>query len=108
MSLLSRVNPTKEAAHSVYEKPGRPKAQQRSKGNKNRVGIQSALPEIKCKKKDHFAIVSAKPNQRNQELIRYKKNNKPMGSKLIMHSGSLYIANELKSSQICLSCRWVE
>ena len=118
MSQLSMSEPSKVDANRVYEKAGRPKSKQRSKGNKGRefiaivVGqlviwaeIQNARLEAKPVenvKGKTILLVSAKPKQRNQELTKYMKNHKPVGSKLIMLSWLLIV-----SSQTCLSCLWL-
>lgn len=118
MSQLSMSEPSKVDANRVYEKAGRPKSKQRSKGNKGRefiaivVGqlviwaeIQNARLEAKPVenvKGKTILLVSAKPKQRNQELTKYMKNHKPVGSKLIMLSWLL-----IESSQTCLSCLWL-
>ena len=74
MSQLSMSEPSKVDANRVYEKAGRPKSKQRSKGNKGReihcyrcgstghLGGDSKCPARgqtcrKCKGKDHFASV---------------------------------------------------
>ena len=118
MSQLSMREQSKLDANRVYEKAGRPKSKQRSKGNKGReihcyrcgstghLGRDSKCPLeaklVENVKGKTILLVSTKPKQRNQELTKSKKNHKPVGSKLIMLSQL-----RIESSQTCLSCLWV-
>ena len=99
ISYLSVSKQGTEDPNRIYENPGRPNGQQKSKGNKqdkhcNSCGSSGHLggdPKCpargqacrKCIGKDHVTIVSAKPNHKNLGLINHKKNHMQIGIKLI-------------------------